>query len=179
MGESQIIQKGLLARFLDSAQKINAAWAAVLALVAIPWVAWHWLTPNISITSSTVASDVSPLETEYMIKNNGNINLYDIVLGCRITTSTGSNYIGGNTADVPGLSISQYVPLLVPGGIASRPCGGSPLTIAPMMTYPATIIVQATAKWPWPFPVLSWTEADGFKSIKDSNGHIQISPDTP
>jgi hypothetical protein len=36
----------------------------VMGIVAIPvgiWGAWHWLTPNISITSSTVASDVSPV----------------------------------------------------------------------------------------------------------------------
>jgi hypothetical protein len=153
----------------------------ISGIVAIPisiWGAWHWLTPNISITPGVVASSVSPLETEYTIKNNGNISLYEVVLGCKITINTGSGYIGGNTLNVPGLSMSQYLPLLVPGGVASRNCGGRPLTIS-RMTYPATIIVRVTAKWPWPFPVLSWTETDSFKSVKDSDGHIQISPDVP
>jgi hypothetical protein len=118
-----------------------------------------------------------PLETEYAIKNNGNISLYDVVLGCMIATNTGSGYIGGNTLDAPGRS--QYIPLLVPGGVASRNCAGFPMITAPRLTYPATILVRATAKWPWPYPVLSWTEDDSFRSIKDSNGHIQISPDTP
>jgi hypothetical protein len=184
MDDSQILQKGLLDRFLDSVQKINALRAALVSIVAIPisiWGAWHWLTPNITITPGIVASNVSPLETEYTIKNNGNISLYDVELGCEISSANGgSKYIlSGNTLNVPGLSMSQYVPLLVPGGVASRPCGGSPLAISHMMTYPATIKVWATAKWPWPFPVLSWTEADSFKSIKDSDGHIQISPDVP
>jgi hypothetical protein len=138
-----------------------------------------WLTPNISITPGIVASNVSPLETEYYIKNNGNISLYDVELGCGISSAGGSSYVAGNTVNVPGLSMSQYVPLLVPGGMASRNCGGYPLVSAPKMTYPATIIVWATAKWPWPFPVLSWIEAENFKSVKDSDGHIQISPDVP
>jgi hypothetical protein len=183
MDDSQITQKGILARSQDYAQKVNAAWAAVLALVAIPGsvlAAWHWLLPNISITSGTVASNISPLETEYTIKNNGNISLYDVVLGCKISSAHMPNYAAwGNTVNVPGRSMSQYVPLLVPGGVASRNCGGAPFAIFPQMTYPATIIVWATAKWPWPFPVLSWTEAESFKSVKDSDGRIQITPDTP
>jgi hypothetical protein len=177
MDDFKITQKGILARLLDSVQKINAAWAAVLTLLGSILAAWHFLTPNISITPGTVASNVSPLETEYMIKNNGNISLYDVVLGCFIVTNTGSSYIGGNTLDVPGRS--QYLPLLVPGGVASRNCAGYPMFTSTQIKYPATIIVRARAKWPWPFPVLSWTEADSFRSIKDSDGHIQITPDTP
>jgi hypothetical protein len=127
MNESQIIQKGLLARFLDRAQEINAIWVVVMGIVAIPigiWGAWHLLTPNISITSGTVASNVSPLEAEYMIKNNGNISLYDVELGCKISTAKVSNLIvSGNTLDVPGRS--QYIPLLVPGGVFQKLCGPS------------------------------------------------------
>jgi hypothetical protein len=183
MDDPQITQKGLLARSLDRVQKINAIWKAITGLVAIPigiWGAWHWLTPNISITPSVIASSVSPLETEYIIKNNGHISLYEVELGCAISTHEVKNYTTyGNTLDVPGLSMSQYIPLLVPGGVASRNCGGYPMTSSPRMTYPATIIIWASAKWPWPWPLLSWMEADHFKSVKDSDGHIQISPDTP
>ena len=183
MDDPQIIQKGLFARSLDFVQKINAAWAAVVGIVVIPigiWGAWHWLTPNISIIPGIVGSNVSPLQTEYIIRNAGNISLYDVELGCQISTHEISNYVvWGNTVNAPGLSMSQFTPLLVPGGVASRNCGGYPMTASPRMTFPATILVWATAKWPWPFPVLSWTEAESFKSIKDSDGHIQISPDVP
>ena len=183
MDDSQITQKGLLARYLDRVQKINATWAAIVGLVAIPsgiWSAWHWLTPNISITTGIVSSDVSPLQTEYIIKNSGNISLYQVELGCQISTHEVINYVTlGNTLNVPGLSMSQYIPLLVPGGVASRNCGSAPLTSSPRLTYPATIIVWATAKWPWPYPVLDYLKSENFKSVKDSDGHIQISPDAP
>jgi hypothetical protein len=120
------------------------------------------------------------LKTEYIIKNNGNISLYDVKLACSISSHEVKNYLTfGNTVKVPGLSMSQYVPLLVPGGVISRNCGGDPLTNAPMLTYPATIIIWATARWPWPYPLLFWTNAESFKSVKDSDGHVQISPDTP
>jgi hypothetical protein len=183
MENPQIIQNGLFVRSLDCAQKINATWAAIVGLLAIPsgiWAAWHWLTPNITITPGVVSSNISPLETEYIIKNIGNISLYNIDLGCSISSHEVKNYVTeGNVVKVPGLSMSQYVPLLVPGGVISRNCGGDPVANMPRLTYPATIIVWTTAKWPWPFPVLSSTEAESFKSVKDSNGHIQISPDVP
>ena len=183
MDDPQIVQRGLFARSLDFVQKINAVWAAILGLVAIIsgiLGAWYWLTPNISITPGIVSSNVSPLETEYIIKNFGNISLYDVELGCEISTREISNYfVWGNTVNVPGLSMSQYVPLLVPGGVASRNCGGYPLAASPRMTYPATIIVWVTAKWPWPFPLLNYLKSENFKSVKDSDGHIQLSPDVP
>jgi hypothetical protein len=183
MDEPQTIQKGLFARSLDFVQKINATWKAITGLVAIPfsiWAAWHFLSPNISITPGIVASSVSPLETEYIVRNNGNISLYEVRLGCDISSNEVSHYASaGNVVNIPGLSMSQNIPLLVPGGVASRNCGGYPLASSPRLTYPATIIVWATAKWPWPFPVISWTEAENFKSVKDSDGHIQINPDVP
>jgi|ERR1700722_13995265 len=180
MDDPQIAQKGLFARSLDRVQKINTIWKAITGLVAIPigvLAAWHWLTPNISITSGTVAGNIS-LEVEYTIKNNGNISLYDVILGCEISSAKGSVLIEGNTVNIPGLSMSQYIPLLVPSGVASRNCGGDPVTNSLGLVYPATIIVWASAKWPWPFPLLTYLESENFKSVKDSDGHIQISPDS-
>jgi hypothetical protein len=183
MNDSQIIQTGLFSRSLYRIQNINATWAAIMGLVAIPGsvlAAWYWLSPNISITPGIVASDSSPLETEYIIKNIGNISLYDVELGCQISTHEVSNYVVlGNVLNVHGLSESQYIPLLVPGGAASRNCGGYPLAAAPRMTYPATIIVWTTAMWPWPFPLLTYLKSENFKSVKDSGGHTQISPEVP
>jgi hypothetical protein len=183
MDDPQIIRKALFARTLDLVQKINVIWAALVGLAVILssiWAALNWPLPNISITPGIIASNSSPLETEYIIKNIGNISLYEVELGCQISTHEVKNYVMlGNTLNVPGLSMSQYIPLLIPGGVASRNCGGAPLTSSPRMTYPATLIVWATAKWPWPFPILDYLKSDNFKSIKDSNGYIQISPDVP
>jgi hypothetical protein len=74
MDDPQITKKGPWARFLECVQKVNAVGAAFLGLAAIVggmWGAWFWFWPNISITSGTVASNVSPLETEYNIKTLG------------------------------------------------------------------------------------------------------------
>jgi hypothetical protein len=183
MDDPQITKKGPWARFLECVQKVNAVGAAFLGLAAIVggmWGAWFWFWPNISITSGTVASNVSPLETEYNIKNIGNISLYDVVLSCEISTPEVSHfYVSGIVADLPGLSMSQYIPLLVPGGVASRNCGGYPLLANPRMKYPATMLIWATAKWPWPYPLLNYLKYENFKGIKDADGHIQISPNVP
>jgi hypothetical protein len=75
MDDPQIIRKGLFARTLDLVQKINVIWAALVGLAMILssiWAALNWPLPNISITPGIIASNSSPLETEYIIKSIGN-----------------------------------------------------------------------------------------------------------
>jgi hypothetical protein len=138
--------------------------------------AYAYVALDVTVTPGVIGSETNPLSAEFLIKNAGHLSLIENEIECDILTSNGRIKTSANMVLTPGRKMAQRIDELAPGATATRNCGGAAIG---GLSFPATFIISVKSAWPKLWPILPWTSKEGFVSVRDSSGHIQIVPDTP
>lgn len=153
--------------------------AAILGIPTVLGTAYHYLTyfiPVVDISIGLVGSEINPLATEFVVTNKGNVTIYQVEILCDIFKAGSHIRSGGNFISTPDRTMNQVLALLSPSASATRNCGSSfPYG---SVTLPATFIVDVTAKYPWPYPVLNFDTSARFIGLIDSDHHVHVTPDS-
>lgn len=145
---------------------------SISGLIAV----YYFCLPSIGIYPGVIGSNINPMLSEFVFKNEGHITLVNNSILCHLNTANAQNVnMENNTIITPGRRMSQIIDVLTAGQAATRECQSAfPI----YLIFPCTIYITLRSKWPGIWPIFSWTSDAQFVSIRDASGHMHFVPDT-